>query len=117
VFLLIACFVALTMGVTQTFAGEARVVQAAEQDQGSYYRLTVKLTYKNEPQDFDIVVGCQVPYHLYGDVDYVGMVPTAFGRKMSDGKGLVVRPPLACDGQTTANGEVHVQHVDKTRIS
>ena len=31
---------------------------------------------------------------------------TVFGRRMSDGKGLVVRPPDACQGQTTANGKV-----------
>jgi hypothetical protein len=33
-------------------------------------------------------------------------VPTVFGRRMSDGKGLVIRPPTACRGETNANGEV-----------
>jgi hypothetical protein len=34
------------------------------------------------------------------------MVPTVFGRRMSDGKAVVVRPPRTCKGETTANGGV-----------
>ena len=29
-------------------------------DHGNYFRLKVKVAYKGEPQDFDIVVGCNV---------------------------------------------------------
>jgi hypothetical protein len=77
--------------------------------QGYYFRLKVKLAYKGEPQDFDIVVGCNVRVTTYKDNSNTyeaGLVPTVFGRRMSDGKGLVVRPPDACPGQTTANGKV-----------
>jgi hypothetical protein len=76
---------------------------------GYYFRLKVKLAYKGEPQDFDIVVGCNVHTIRYKDNSSTyeaGLVPTVFGRRMSDGAGLVVRPPDACPGQTTANGKV-----------
>lgn len=83
--------------------------QPVGQDHGTYYRLKVKLTYKGEPQDFDIVVGCnvlQINYKDGSNTYEVGLVPTVFGRRMSDGEGLVVRPPVACKGETTANGKV-----------
>jgi hypothetical protein len=69
----------------------------------------VKLAYKGEPQDFDIVVGCNVHTIRYKDNSSTyeaGLTPTVYGRRMSDGKGLVIRPPDACLGQTTANGRV-----------
>lgn len=84
-------------------------VGSIRDDHGTYYRVKVKLAYKGEPQDFDIVVGCNVREIIYRDnssTHEVGLVPTVFGRRMSDGKGLVVRPPEACNGETTANGHV-----------
>jgi hypothetical protein len=78
-------------------------------DTGTYYRLKVDLTYKDEPQHFDIVVGCNVLQINYKDGDRtreVGLIPSAFGRRMSDGRGLVVRPPQACNGETTANQRI-----------
>ncbi len=78
-------------------------------DRSIYYRLKVKLAYQGEPQDFDIVVGCDVRETFYkegGSTYEAGLIPTVFGRRMSDGKGLVVRPPRACRGETTANGRV-----------
>jgi hypothetical protein len=84
-------------------------VKSIEEDHGTYYRLKVKLAYMGEKQDFDVVVGCNVKRIYYKDNDSTyeaGLVPTVFGRRMSDGKGLVVRPPDACDGKTTANGKV-----------
>jgi hypothetical protein len=89
-----------------TLAGADSMVKSIEEDHGTYYRLKVELAYKGEPQNFDIVVGCNVRRIHYKDNDSTyeaGLVPTVFGRRMSDGKGLVVRPPDACDGQTTAN--------------
>jgi hypothetical protein len=83
--------------------------KSVEQDRGVYYRLKVKLTYKGEPQDFDIVVGCNVLQINYKDnsrTREVGLVPSVFGRRMSDGKGLVVKALDACNGETTANGRV-----------
>jgi hypothetical protein len=80
-----------------------------EVDRGTYYRLKVKLAYKGEPQDFDIVVGCNVvqTHYQFGGTSYeVGLVPTLFGRRMSDGKALVIRSPRACRGETSANGKV-----------
>jgi hypothetical protein len=83
--------------------------QASEGDYGTYYRLKVQLAYKGEEQDFDIVVGCNVrlPGYTYnGETFEIDLIPTVFGRRMSDGKGLVVRPPRACNGETTANGKI-----------
>lgn len=84
-------------------------VKSVQEDRGTYFRLKVKLTYKTEPQDFDIVVGCNVRQINYKDNSRtyeVGLVPTVFGRRMSDGKALVVRPPAACNGETNANGKI-----------
>jgi hypothetical protein len=95
-------------GQTQS-AGGSGFTKSVEVDRGTYFRLKVKLAYKGEPQDFDIVVGCNVRQINYKDNSRtveVGLVPTLFGRRMSNGKGLVVRPPNACGGQTTANGQV-----------
>jgi hypothetical protein len=78
-------------------------------DQGTYYRLKFDLTYRGEPQHFDVVVGCHVVGIDYKDgsnTREVGLVPTVYGRRMSDGRGLVVRVPDACKGETTANGRV-----------
>jgi hypothetical protein len=33
-------------------------VKSVQRETGTFYRLKVKLTYKGEPQDFDIVVTC-----------------------------------------------------------
>lgn len=79
------------------------------QDRGYYYRFKASYTYKGEPLDFDIVVGCNVRVTTYKDNDRtveVGIAPMAFGLKMKDGHGVVVRPPQACEGQTTENGQV-----------
>jgi hypothetical protein len=87
----------------------AQHVESLKEDRSTYYRLKVKLAYKGEAQDFDIVVGCNVREIFYkesGSTYEVGLIPSVFGRRMSDGKGLVVRPPNACRGETTANGRV-----------
>jgi hypothetical protein len=84
-------------------------VKSVEDDHSTYYRLKVNLAYKGEKQNFDIVVGCNVRRIYYkgnGSTYEPGLIPVLFGRRMSDGKGLVVRPPNACDGETTANGQV-----------
>ncbi len=41
-------------------AAHAQFVKSIEQDHGTYYRLKVKLAYWGTPQDFDIVVGCNL---------------------------------------------------------
>ena len=105
---------ALGYGVLRSEIGHAQTsgpsfTKSVEVDRGTYFRLKVKLTYKGEPQDFDIVVGCNVKQINYKDGSRtleVGLIPSVFGRRMSDGKGLVVRPPRACRGETTANGLV-----------
>lgn len=84
-------------------------VKSAGDERATYYRLKVNLAYKGEPLDFDIVVGCNVRITIYKDNDRtteVGVAPMAFGLRMKDGHGVVVRPPEACDGQTTENGKV-----------
>jgi hypothetical protein len=103
----VACIAACS---GKPLVGKDGFVRSVKEDHGTYYRLKVKLTYKGEPQDFDIVVGCKVRVINYkggsGNTYEAGLVPTVFGRRMSDGKGLVVRPPNACEGETTANGQV-----------
>lgn len=84
-------------------------VSAPGQDHAIYYRLKVNLAYKGQPLDFDIVVGCRVSITTYKDNDRtveVGVAPMAYGLKMKDGRGVVVRPPEACQGETTDNGKV-----------
>jgi hypothetical protein len=108
---LIAVLGAMYIGIyLATPAAADSFVKSIEEDHGTYYRLKVKLAYKGQPQDFDIVVGCNVRQINYGGgggrTYEVGLVPTVFGRRMDDSKGLVVRPPDACDGRTTANGKV-----------
>ena len=91
--------------------GNWNFTKSVERNNSTYYRLKVSLTYKGEPQNFDIVVGCNVKQTNYmdgGRTLEVGLIPSVFGRRMSDGKGLVVRPPNACNGETTANGKVPV---------
>ena len=86
-------------------------VKAAGQDRGYYYRFKASLAYKGEPLDFDIVVGCNVTVTTYKDNDRtveVGVAPMVFGLNMKDGRGVVVRPPEACQGETTENGKVPV---------
>src|SRR5215203_5316953 len=41
--------------------------KSVERDRGVHYRLKVKLTYKGEPEDFDIVVGCNLLQINYKD--------------------------------------------------
>jgi hypothetical protein len=93
----------------QLLTGRWSFTEAAQVDRGTYFRLKVDLTYNGEPQQFDIVVGCHVHDIVYKDgntTHEVGLIPTLYGRRMSDGKALVVRAPNACGGETTANGHV-----------
>src|SRR6266567_2723416 len=101
--------VALSQDIHRALAQPQGFTKSVEVDRSKFYRLKVKLTYKGEPQDFDIVVGCnvrQINYRNNSRTLEVGLIPSVFGRRMSDGKGLVVRPPRACSGETTANGQV-----------
>lgn len=102
-------YAAVNTEIGRALTGRWSFVKSVEEDRGTYYRLKVKLAYKGEPQDFDIVVGCnakQTNYKDGGRTVEVGLVPQVFGRRMSDGKGLVISPPQACKGETTANGRV-----------
>jgi hypothetical protein len=102
-------FLALRSEMGLALLHQWSVVRSFEQNQGPYYRLKVRLTYKGEPQNFDIVVGCKVRRITYRDKSStleVGLIPTVFGRRMSDGRGLVIRPPRACEGETTSNGRI-----------
>lgn len=93
----------------QILTGRWSYTERTYVDSGTYFRLKVDLTYRGEPQHFDIVAGCNVVSTGYKDgsgTREVGLVPTVYGRQMSDGKGLVVRVPDACHGQTTAKGNV-----------
>jgi hypothetical protein len=84
-------------------------VKSAGDDRATYFRLKVNLAYKGEPLDFDIVVGCNVRITTYKDNDRtveVGVAPMLYGLRMKDGHGVVVKPPEACEGETTENGKV-----------
>jgi hypothetical protein len=84
-------------------------VTSPGQDRGYYYRFEASLAYKGEPLDFNIVVGCNVRVTTYKDNDRtveVGVAPMVYGLKMKDGRGVVIRPPVACQGETTENGKV-----------
>ncbi len=113
-FALVAIALVLMLWVTMTERGQMLLgiwsfTERVTVDRGTYFRLKVDVTYKGEPQHFDIVVGCNVLDITYKDgsgTHEVGLVPTVYGRRMSDGKGLVVRAPDACGGETTANGRV-----------
>jgi hypothetical protein len=97
----------LRTGVGQALFGRPSFTKSVEIDRGTYFRLKVKLTYRGKPQDFDIVVGCNVRQTNYRDNSRsveVGMVPEVFGRRMDDGKALAIKPPQACHGETTGNG-------------
>lgn len=84
-------------------------VNKAGQDRGYYYRFKANYAYKGEPLDFNIVVGCNVSVTAYKDNSRsveVGIAPMLYGLKMKDGRGVVIKPPEACQGQTTENGKV-----------
>jgi hypothetical protein len=107
--LLIFVAFATQPGLVQALRGNWNFTRSVERDTGTYFRLKVGLTYKGEPQDFDIVVGCNVRQTNYmdgGRTLEVGLIPSVFGRRMSDGRGLVVRPPRACAGETTENAGI-----------
>lgn len=83
--------------------------RSVDVDQDTYFRFKVALTYRGEPQNFDIVVGCNVKRTGYKDGSSTyeaGLVPTVFGRRMNDGRGLVIRVPDGCRGGTTADGKI-----------
>jgi hypothetical protein len=93
----------------QTLMGRWSYTKSVTNDRSRFFRLIVNLAYKGEPLTFNIVVGCSVRITTYKDNDRtveVGVAPTAYGLKMKDRRGIVVRPPEACDGETTENGQV-----------
>jgi hypothetical protein len=76
---------------------------------GRFFKVDVKLSYKGEPHPISFVVGCKVHGVKYADNSTsrdVGLIPNLYGHRMKDGQAVVVRPPDACDGETSANGEV-----------
>ena len=72
----------LRSDVGQALFGRWSYTKSVEVDRGTYFRLKVKLTYKGEPQDFDIVVGCNVRRITYKDGSgtyEAGLIPSVFG--------------------------------------
>lgn len=91
----------------QFLRGRWSFTESVSTDTGTYFRLKVKVAYKGEPVDFDIVVGCNVRRTGYKDGSSsveVGMVPVVFGKRMPDNKGLVVRAPDACGARYIKEG-------------
>ncbi len=90
-------------------AGQWSFSKGAVVDRGYHFRLKVSVDYKGERQDFDIVVACRALIEGFADGSssrVVGLTPTVYGRRMSDGKGLVVRVPDACHRMATSAGGV-----------
>lgn len=89
------------IGVTQRSAGVEKAY---------YFRLKSSYLYKGTPLNFDIVAGCsaRITHWIDGDRTVeVGLVPFAYGLKMADGKGVVIKVPDVCQvKQTTSNGLV-----------
>lgn len=86
--------------------GQWSFTKSVEKYEGRFYRVVVDFKYKGEPQKFDFVVGCNVKITRYQDnsrTEDIGLIPAIYGRRMTDGKAVVVRPPDACYGQTTEN--------------
>ncbi len=89
--------------------GRWSFTRSVETDRGTYFRLVMDFTYRGEPQHFDVVFGCNARITRYkdGGSSYEpGLTPQLYGRLMSDGQIVAVRTPLACKGETTANGKV-----------
>ena len=83
--------------------------RSVEVDRGTYFRLKLDFAYKGTPQNYDVVYGCNVRQIRYKDGSRTveaGMAPALYGRRMDDGQLVAVRTPLACRGETTANGRV-----------
>lgn len=98
----------LVFGALMNFTKSVKVTTPG-QDRSHYYRFKASFAYKGEPLNFDIVVGCNVRTTTYKDNDRtveVGVAPMLYGLKMRDGRGVVIRVPVACDGETTENGRV-----------
>lgn len=56
---------------------------------------------------FEVTCNARITTYVDNSISHVvGLTPNVYGRKMSDGQAVVVRPPDACDGETTANGQV-----------
>ena len=89
------------IGVTQQSAGAEKAY---------YFRLKSSYLYKGTPLNFDIVAGCSARITHWIDRDRtveVGLVPFAYGLKMADGKGVVIKVPDVCQArQTTSSGLV-----------
>ena len=77
---------------------------------GSYFfRMTAKYTHGDEPIDFDIVVGCAVTVSSYRDGGSsfdAFRDPLFYVKPTRDGHAVALITPLACAGETTANGRV-----------
>ena len=83
---------------TAWLTGSWSPVKSAQKYQGTFFRMKVSLVYKGEPQEFNVVYGCNVNYVRYKDgasTSEIGLVPSLYGRRMSDGKGLIVQAPQA----------------------
>jgi hypothetical protein len=79
-------------------SGSWSQVKSVHKYKGSFFRMKVALVYKGEAQNFDVVYGCNVNYVRYKDgasTSEIGLVPSVYGRRMSDGKALIVQAPGA----------------------
>jgi hypothetical protein len=107
--LLGAAALVIRSDIVQALLGRWSFTKSVEVDRGTYYRLKVNLAYKSEPLAFDVVVGCNVKITRYKDNSRTvetAIAPYVYGLKMPDGRGVVVRPPEACGGETTEDGRV-----------
>jgi hypothetical protein len=56
---------------------------------------------------FEVTCSAHITTYADNSNSYdVGLTPNVYGRRMGDGQAVVVRPPDACHGETTDNGQV-----------
>ncbi len=83
---------------------------AKAEDSGYFFRLKVSLTYQNAPLNFDIVVGCGVRATQYADktrtLEVALVAPTYYVEQVAGGHAIGVRPPQACAGHSSDDGNI-----------
>ena len=89
---LLAVFLLLRTEAGQLLTGNWSFTDYVREDDGTFFRLKMKLAYKGEAQEFGVVVACHVKVIGYkdgGSTYKAGLTPTVYGRRMSDGKGFI----------------------------
>lgn len=82
---------------------------ASTEDRSVFYRLIAHYEHDGQVIDFNLVVGCNVRVTRYGDGDRsydAFRDPVVYAKSTTDGGAIWQMVPNACQGETTANGQV-----------